>query len=314
MSTGSDADVDAGSEDDSPSVSSSSGPPSPALAPSSPRGMFEFISALNWGSMMTGRGGAHSEQSEWANATLEDREWARGEGLLHPAWRAAPRCEWAAGPTNGMSNAVAVSPDGRLAAAACADCPARVWACADGSLVSQVPPPAGGVVPSVTCLCFCQGQGQAAHEQQATQHEQQQHEAPPLRLYTGWDCDVREWDPLTGARRRALRGHRAHVKQLVAAPSGGVLFSLSEDQSARAWRTADGTCTLILNGPGGAQITFALSGDSRWLFVSTARNSLAVWRTEEGTLHNELEGHESVRALALAVGRFRPSLCAAACY
>lgn len=111
---------------------------------------------------------------------------------------------------------------------------------------------------------------------------------------------------MSGARGRVMKGHRSHVKQLAAAPSGALLFSLSEDQSARAWRTADGTCTLILNGPGGAQIAFALSADARWLFVSTARRSLAVWRTEDGALHNELEGHDGVRSAAPTRGTSSP--------
>lgn len=130
-----------------------------------------------------------------------------------------------------------------------------------------------------------------------------------MRLYTGWDCAIREWDAASGAPLRSLRGHRAHVKALIVAPpaaatataaAAALLFSLSEDQTARAWRTLDGTCTLVFPGQGGAQLALALTADARWLVAATARCSLAVWRAEEGSLHNELEGHDGVRGVLLA--------------
>lgn len=237
---------------------------------------------------MSSKGGA---PPAWASASAEAREWARGEGALRGGWRAAPRCGFELRPYGGMSRALAVSPCGSLLAAGCADCPARVWACGDGALVASVAGPSASAV-TVACLCFLQPPPPAA---ETTDTPSAASAAPPLRLYLGWDSDVREVDPRTGHLRRALRGHRSHVKELRPHPSGALLFSLSEDQSCRAWRAADGTCTLILGGPGGAQVTSALTADGRWLFVSTARRSLAVWRTEDGTMHNELEGQDGVR-------------------
>ena len=197
-----------------------------------------------------------------------------------------------------MLKALALSPDGRFLCTASADHSARVWRTADASLVAVL----RGHSDAVSCALISAA-------------------ADCCSVYTGsFDGLILEWSVPTADRRpdgtpaanseeggrrlgaaegragraapaRALRGHRGQVKELEVAADAERLYSLSEDATLRCWRVADGTCVLIMHGESGAQLTFTLSADSRWAFVSAAGDAVAVWRTADGTLFHQLEGH-----------------------
>jgi WD40 repeat protein len=168
-------------------------------------------------------------------------------------------------PEVGPLHAVALSPDGRLVAAAGLIRRVKLWDLATGKLVRELPHPAppgkvafapNGKTLATACL----------------------------------DGAVRLWDPHTGAEQVRCAGHRGVVHQVAFACGGRFLVSCGGDDTLRVWDPATGKPLGRADlGPAGALALATPAGDRR-LVAAHADGSLRVWELPACREHARLGG------------------------
>src|SRR5262249_41967543 len=126
----------------------------------------------------------------------------------------------------GPVNAVAVSPDGKLAASTGGDTTVRVWDVARGKQLFQLDAASSGW----SVVFSADGK---------------------LIAFPGADSTVRIYDATTGRAVRTCAGHAGTVWAVSFAPDGKTLASACTDNTVRIWDVAKGKELRQLTGPSG---------------------------------------------------------------
>ena len=172
--------------------------------------------------------------------------------------------------------AVALGPDGNMAAAVCADGHVQVWQFGD-------PPPTINldVGKEEVFAVAITADGKA--------------------LATGaGDGTVRVWDLATRKALVSLRPKRGgRVRALRFTPNGKILVSANGRHGIHAWDLHTGKEHVKLRGPEQTFISLAVSPDSRTALAGTANGAVRVWDLATGDPLHHFKTH-SGRVLALA--------------
>jgi WD40 repeat protein len=178
---------------------------------------------------------------------------------------------------DGTVDCCAVSPDGKLVASASADGTVVVWEAATGEPVLQFV------------------------------HEHDWHpesEAPQARVYAcafspdgtglvtvGADAKVRLWDPISGALRRTLTGHRGPVQCCAFSPDGAYLATSGDDTTVRLWNPATGAELRTLSGHIREVLGCAFSPDGSLLATVSNDQTIRLWDPVSLGTPRILRGH-----------------------
>jgi len=172
---------------------------------------------------------------------------------------------------------VAVSPDGRYAAAGSNSGQVRVW------LVE-------GRVAHLTIRGHTDRVGAIAFSPDGE-----------TLATAGWDGTVRLWDLASGATIWTVRDQNVPVTSLAMSPNGK-LISGSLDGAIHFWDMRTGTELHRLQTGGGRILTVAWSPDGRVLASGGLDSVIRLWDAEQGTLLRELHGHrDEITVLAFAL-------------
>lgn len=113
---------------------------------------------------------------------------------------------------------------------------------------------------------------------------------PPTTSSSPEEHLVRLWLPGSATPPRVLKGHTARIRSLEFAPDARLLYSASDDGTARAWSTRDGTQQLMLQADG--PLAHAIpSADGRSVLTSGVDGSAALWDVPSRTRRALLRGH-----------------------
>jgi mono/diheme cytochrome c family protein/sugar lactone lactonase YvrE len=161
----------------------------------------------------------------------------------------------------GMVNAVAISQDGKLLAAASGE-PAlfgevRLWNLADSSLVRVI-----------------EGHNDALYSTAIS---------PDGKIVaTGsYDQKIKLWELATGRELQTLSAHNGAIFDLAFRPDGQVLASASGDRTLKLWNVATGKRVETLSQPLKEQYALAWSPDGKRLAAAGVDNRIRVWEVSE---------------------------------
>ena len=121
------------------------------------------------------------------------------------------------------AQAVAVTPDGKLAVSGSADKTARIWSLVTGRLVR-----------------ILQGHTETVWSVAVSPDGRQVASASGFIYGDVRDATVRLWDLATGAAIRVFEGHASAVNSVAFSADGGRLLSASADGTLREWHCATG--------------------------------------------------------------------------
>jgi WD40 repeat protein len=185
----------------------------------------------------------------------------------------------------GAVNAVAVTPDGRLAVSASLDQTLKVWEVASGRELRTLQ----GHTGYVTGVALSED-GQRAVSASA-------------------DWMLKVWEVASGRELRTLIGHDDVVHGVALSGDGRLAVSTSEDRTLKVWDVASGRELHTLKGHSYAVNGVALSGDGRLAVSASDDQTLKVWDVASGRLLRTFTGHTNwVRGVALsAEGRLAVS-------
>jgi WD40 repeat protein len=184
----------------------------------------------------------------------------------------------------GQVNALAFSPDGRLALTASAATTVRVWEVASGLEVGRFI----GHTEHVLCATFTpngrqvlSGGGGGVENGKWT---------------PGRDFVLRLWDVETGREIRTFSHHTGMVQGVAFLDEGRRILSGGNDGTLCLWEVATGT--LLQTGRSGTEAiqAFALTGDGRRALVAHWRGPVRLWELGPHRLLEKVtpfEGHES---------------------
>lgn len=100
-----------------------------------------------------------------------------------------------------------------------------------------------------------------------------------------------------GAAQSVFTGHQyAASGCIVCSRDGDTLYSCSNDNSVRSWRSKNGSPLHCFEGHTKAVVSLALSRDGTALYSGSVDGTIRAWRTIDGTLIRALGGHKA-RAL-----------------
>ena len=166
-------------------------------------------------------------------------------------------------------NAVALTPDGRVAVSASNDQTLKVWDLEKGEETATLRGH-GGSVRAVALT----PDGRVA-------------------VSASNDQTVKVWDLEKGEETATLRGHGAWVSAVALTPDGRVAVSASDDQTLKVWDLEKGEETATLRGHGGSVSAVALTPDGRVAVSASNDQTLKVWDLEKGEIISEFKGDSS---------------------
>jgi WD40 repeat protein len=173
-------------------------------------------------------------------------------------------------------NAVAVTPDGRLAVSGSWDRTLRIWDLESGAEQRRLEGHEGAV-----CAVALTPEGR-------------------LAISASHDHTLRIWDIETGEERRRLEGHEGAVYAVAVTPDGRLALSASWDRTLRLWDLKTGQERGRLRSDEGAVKAVALTPDGRLAVTGSDDRTLRVWVLETGQERRRLAGHEgAVKAVVL---------------
>lgn len=240
-----------------------------------------------------------------ARATFlkQSEAWSRKQLRPRP-----PRLLRAHRDTTSRVGCVALSPDGKYAAAGSTDNIARVYDLKSGQLVAAV-----DTTKDVFGLSFSLDSKQLIAVGNTTQVQVFDWQARtlafqvdvPQRSFSvarvptadhffigGDDGIIRELDLKQKKLLRSLNGHKASVNCLAFSPDGRRLGSASADGTVRIWNVKTAESIHHLRGHKGAVLAAAFSPNGLWLASVEARDrGVHVWNAETGKLIAALPGH-----------------------
>ncbi len=167
--------------------------------------------------------------------------------------------------------AVALSPDGKLAASGSAISlligDLQVWDPATGKVVRTL---LGHIGPIAGVTFSADGKS----------------------LISGsWDRTVRVWDVATWQTRHVLRGHTGYVNCVAGSPDSRLIASGSGDRTVKLWDAATGQEVRALRGHTGGVCSIAFSPDGRHLASTSSDETVRVWDVATGAEVHTLRGH-----------------------
>ncbi|MFN9426150.1 MAG: DUF4062 domain-containing protein [Cyanobacteriota bacterium] len=214
----------------------------------------------------------------------EEAERLRGQAVawLHKAGGAPPLAASLVAqdallrtlPVGSVVNALAVLPDGRLAAGS-QDNTIRLWDPATGS-----------------CSAVFKGHQRGVNALAVL---------PDGRLASGsQDNTIRLWDPATDSCYAVFEGHQDGVRALAVLPDGR-LVSGSWDNTIRLWDPATGSCERVFEGHQRWVMALAVLHDGR-IASGSWDNSIRIWDPNTGFCSATFKGlHEDDGVMALAL-------------
>jgi len=114
---------------------------------------------------------------------------------------------------------------------------------------------------------------------------------------TGFDGNVRIYDPRSGERLCVLRGHKSYVLSLAFSPDGRQLVSGANDTTARIWDVTEARELLVLRGHtvGEARGVYDVTydRDGRRVATSSADRTIKIWDTHSAAAFRSREKKES---------------------
>jgi WD40 repeat protein/serine/threonine protein kinase len=210
----------------------------------------------------------------------------------------------------GIIWAVALSPDGKLAASASKDATVRLWDVATGRLLRTL----DGHTGEVAGVAFSPDSKRLlSTSEDETMRLWDVRTGRELRRFTGhtgfvWaaafsstgdlivsggnDRTVRLWDPLTGKEVRRLVGHQHAVRAVAFSPDGRLILSGSNDGTARLWRASSGAEFRRLEGHAKTVYGVAFSPDGRQALTGSADKTARIWDVVTGAQLRVFEGHK----------------------
>ncbi len=196
---------------------------------------------------------------------------------------------------------MALSPDGKLLAAACEDKQVRLWNAENGAPAAK--PLLAGFTAGVTSVAFAPDSARVVAASAAPGEvlvfgvasglaEQSFAELPApatalaaigdkdvLVLSAAADKGIKIWTLAAGA---SLAGHTKPITALAASPTDpNVLFSAADENAIRQWNLQTGQPTRQID-HGGPVAALALRGDGLQLASSGGTNLVRLWKVETG--------------------------------
>jgi WD40 repeat protein len=206
---------------------------------------------------------------------------------------------------------VAVSPDGRLVAAASWVNVVHLWDRVTGKQVGTFTGHRSEVQqvvfsPDGGCLASAGSDGTVRIWQIPTGNEIRTLEAStePVRsvafspdgrylIAGGWDKLVRLWDTSDWRQRYALVGHTAPIMKMTFSPDGRRIASVSHDRTVRLWDVASGRQIQTFTGHSLQVSGIAFSPDGQTLASSSEDETIRLWDLATGTGRWTLTGHKA---------------------
>jgi WD40 repeat protein len=174
---------------------------------------------------------------------------------------------------------VAVSPDGRMLAAA-ADKNAQLWDVQKRALATSLQ----GHSDFVRCLAFSNDSKTLASASS--------------------DGTLILWDVEAGRARATLRGHKGGVSWLAISPDDKTVASAGRDGTIKLWDLRSGEEKTTLKGHAGWVTSVAFSPDGRTLASTSEDGTLRLWR---GAADEEVQSGLATEASAPSAGSPRQS-------
>jgi WD40 repeat protein len=213
-------------------------------------------------------------------ATSSSEPWREGGGIK--IWDTRTGEEVRSLRTPCRILAIALSPDGRHLAGACADQAVRLWECASGRDVGTL----WGHTHQVRDVAF----------------------SPDGKLLVscGNDQAVRVWDLAIRREVFSLKGHSGPVNGVAFSPDGRRLATAS-GQTVKLWGVTESQPAAALRGGAGMIWGVAFGPDGRLLASATEDGVVQVWDVAAGDLARSLPAHKKTAA-GVAFGQDRPVL------
>ncbi|MEY2633099.1 MAG: hypothetical protein RIR00_1753 [Pseudomonadota bacterium] len=227
-------------------------------------------------------------------------------------------------PLPALSGGVAVSPDGRLLAAAGERGTLVLYDAASGALLKRLEghdPNAGpssdrGKISAIAfdgkgnlysagfdgrVIRWAMPSGQKLREWRATSNRVNGLAIRPdgQQLATGDDSGtITLWSLPEGRGLKQLKGHKSGIayssSSLVYSPDGKQLASASQDNTARLWNLASGQVVQVLRGHNDDVSSVDFSPDGRLLATSGDDRRIVLWQVANGQSLRALTGHQSM--------------------
>jgi WD40 repeat protein/serine/threonine protein kinase len=182
-------------------------------------------------------------------------------------------------------NAIALTPDARLALTGSDDKTLGLWNLADGS-----------------CLRAFHGHEDGVNSVAISQDVE-------TALSGSSDGGVRLWKVKTGECLGVLSGHTSEVNSVTFSPDARLAISSSNDHTIRVWDVAQQKCLRVLKGHTHYVRKVLFSPDASQVISAGWDKTVRVWNLASGECTRELIGHtEVIDALALSPeGRYAAS-------
>jgi WD40 repeat protein len=114
------------------------------------------------------------------------------------------------------------------------------------------------------------------------------------------------WDVETGKEINVFKGHTKSISDdgLAFDSTGELLASASLDKTARLWEVKTGKLLRTLAGHTEAVENLAFSSDNKWLATSSSDKSIRLWEVNSGNILKAFHGHRAlVSGLSFVAGR-----------
>ena len=112
----------------------------------------------------------------------------------------------------------------------------------------------------------------------------------------GDDNEITLWDPETGKAMRTFTGHQVNISEggLAFSPTGEQIVSASYDDTARLWDVNTGKELKVLRGHTGKLTGVAFTPNAKQLATGSMDKSIRLWDTDSGQSLRVLRGHQNV--------------------
>ncbi|XP_014220624.1 target of rapamycin complex subunit lst8 [Trichogramma pretiosum] len=95
--------------------------------------------------------------------------------------------------------------------------------------------------------------------------------------------------------RHRIQAHKGYGLKCEFSPDSTLLVTTSADQTARVWKTADFSETLVLQHEAKRWVwDLAFSADSQYLFTASSDSIARLWSLTTGEVKREYQGHQKV--------------------
>ncbi|MBD2538676.1 WD40 repeat domain-containing protein [Coleofasciculus sp. FACHB-SPT36] len=173
-------------------------------------------------------------------------------------------------------NAVAVTPDGKLAISGSGDNTLKIWNLATGKLLRTLT----GHSLWVNAVAV----------------------APDgkLAISGSYDDTLKIWNLVTGELRHTLTGHSHSVDAIAVTPDGKLAISGSYDNTLKIWNLATGELRHTLTGHSHSVNAVAVTPDGKLAISGSYDNTLKIWNLKTGEVIATFTGESPLLCCAVA--------------